>query len=169
MADPIESKVIQPTDPQNGQKPAKIERKYDPEKELKAKQKRKEYNQRYQQKLKQRAADGDEKANSIMAKKEEKLKALVNNMKPGLRVAPSQVPAKTEVKQPDPVQSIAKAVVEQPELPVKVEVKQPPIEFATKEKYKKLKQRVNQLEDAVLQKTVKPKFRSAIYDKLFNF
>lgn len=163
MTDLTESNVIQPTNTENVQKPAKIERKYDPEKELKAKQKRKEYNQRYQQKLKQRAADGDEKANSIMAKKEEKLKALVNNMKPGLRVAPSQVPAKTEVK-PDPVQPVAQ------EPKAEVEVKpQPPVEYATREKYRKLKQRVNQLEDAVLQKTVKPKFRSAIYDKLFNF
>ena len=166
-----------------------IERKYDPSKQLKIQGtesvskditkvlKRREYQKKYKEKLKERMANGDEKAKSIIERNNMYLKSMTEKK---MNVKLQKVEQKVEPPIVEPPK-VEPSVVEPPKVeppkvePPKVEppkeipkVVEAPIEFVKKEKYKKLKQRVNQLEEDLFTRVPKPKYRSAVYDSLFG-
>lgn len=157
------------------QEPMRIERKFDPEKEAKKKERQRIAQKKYKEKLKERANNGDEKAKAIIDRQLGYLQQLKDSRK---AEAQEIKKAFIETKQNEIVEK--KRILEETDkkieelkniqinLPEKIIEKQElPINIVTKEKYKKLKERVNKLEHDLQGR--KPAFRKDIYDKLFGY
>lgn len=136
--------------------PQRIERKYDPEK-------RRQYTQAYKARLKERAQQGDEKAKQILEKQNKYFVDLIAKSKETKLTRKKFIEEKKELlKQADEkLEELKKVKDIQPTIKV-----EPPEDYVKKEKYKKLKKRVNELEQQ--QSQIKPKYNANIYNSLFG-
>ncbi|MBK9285067.1 MAG: hypothetical protein IPM51_12240 [Sphingobacteriaceae bacterium] len=180
MSEPTEDKTIvepQAEEPQPEvikeeppKEPIRIERQFDPDKQARRKEKQRIAQQKYKAKLKERASNGDEKAKAIIDRQLGYLQQLKETKKQDVqeikKLKQDEISEKKRIleetdKKIEELKNIQinlpQNIVEKPELPNNI---------VTKEKYKKLKERVNKLEGDL--KGRKPAFRRDIYDKLFS-
>lgn len=164
----LEPEEVQP-EPEKKTEPVKIERKFDPEKIARKKEKAREYNKTYRKNLKVRAENGDEKAIEITKKNDAKLRSWSVKHMEEVKKERQEYKQYRENEAEEKKKIIEEADRKLEALKnIKIPVEIPQTDFVPKEKYRKLKHRVNELEYMVETNMPKPRYRQATFDTLFG-